>query len=260
MKDFFILFIKGFIIGIGKIIPGVSGAMLAISLNLYEKGLNAITHFFNDIKNNLYFLGSLALGILFSCFFFSKILLFTFNNYYFLSMMLFIGLILGGIFSFIKENFQKEKMLISIISLGLIFFLSILNPIQNKNFSSNFLYLISGIIDAFASIVPGISGTLLLILLGTYQTVLNAVSTINIIVLIFYGMGLFIGIIIFSLLIDYLFKKRKDIINHIIIGLSSSTLIILFIQTIPKFKNIYELFLGILCLTLGVYIANILKE
>ena len=132
MKDFFILFIKGFIIGIGKIIPGVSGAMLAISLNLYEKGLNTITHFFNDIKNNLYFLGSLALGILFSCFFFSKILLFTFNNYYFLSMMLFIGLILGGIFSFIKENFQKEKMLISIISLGLIFFLSILNPIQNK--------------------------------------------------------------------------------------------------------------------------------
>ena len=76
MKDFFILFIKGFIIGIGKIIPGISGAMLAISLNLYEKGLNAITHFFNDIKNNLYFLGSLALGILFSCFFFSKILLF----------------------------------------------------------------------------------------------------------------------------------------------------------------------------------------
>ena len=125
---------------------------------------------------------------------------------------------------FIKENFQKEKMLISIISLGLIFFLNILNPIQNKNFSSNFLYLISGIIDAFASIVPGISGTLLLILLGTYQTVLNAVSTINIIVLIFYGIGLFIGIIIFSLLIDYLFKKRKDIINHIIIGLSSSNL------------------------------------
>ena len=74
MKEIFTLFIKGLIIGIGQIIPGVSGGMLAISLGLYERGIGAISNFFNNIKNNLKFLIPVGLGIVVSVLYTSKVI------------------------------------------------------------------------------------------------------------------------------------------------------------------------------------------
>ena len=67
-----LLFIKGIIVGIGKIMPGVSGAMLAINLNVYEKLINAITSFFDDVRDNFKFLLIFGIGILLSIIFGSK--------------------------------------------------------------------------------------------------------------------------------------------------------------------------------------------
>ena len=77
-----ILFIKGIIIGIGKIVPGVSGAVLAVILKVYDKGINAIVNFKNDIKNNIKFLICIGFGIGIGIILFSKIIVFMLDNYY----------------------------------------------------------------------------------------------------------------------------------------------------------------------------------
>ena len=97
------LIIKGFIIGLGKIMPGVSGAMLAINFSIYEKLLDALTNFFNDWKNNLKFLILLGIGGILAIVFGSKFLLYLFDNYKFMTMMFFIGLIMGGSYNFSKK-------------------------------------------------------------------------------------------------------------------------------------------------------------
>ena len=104
-------FIKGFVIGIGKIVPGVSGAMLAISLGVYDKAIYYICNFKNDIKNSFKYLFPLGVGIIISIVLFSKVISLCLNKYYVITMLFFIGLIIGGIPDILnkvnKNNFKK---------------------------------------------------------------------------------------------------------------------------------------------------------
>ena len=89
--------LKGFIIGIGKIVPGVSGAMLAITLGVYDKAIQAFTGFTSDIKKNFKYLLLLGIGIISSIIVFSKIINYFYTNHYIPTMLFFMGLIIGGI-------------------------------------------------------------------------------------------------------------------------------------------------------------------
>ena len=91
-----ILIIKGLIIGFAKIIPGVSGAILAISMGVYDKGINAITCFFKDIKENSRFLFFIGIGIFISMIIGSNIVYYLLDNYYLITMLFFLGLIFGS--------------------------------------------------------------------------------------------------------------------------------------------------------------------
>ena len=117
-----ILFLKGFIIGIAKVIPGVSGAMIAVSFNVYDKLINAVTNFFNDKKKNFKFLLIIGTGILLSIVLFSKIIRYLIFRYYLITMMLFIGLITGGTYNFsksIKYNIKNIIIILLIVILRL---------------------------------------------------------------------------------------------------------------------------------------------
>ena len=108
--NFLILLLKGFIIGIAKIIPGVSGALIAISFGIYEKAIKAISNFFENPINNFLFLFPIGLGVLLSISLTSGLILYFINNYYFPTILLFIGLIMGGIPSLIDNiNIKKVK-------------------------------------------------------------------------------------------------------------------------------------------------------
>lgn len=88
-----VLIIKGLIIGFAKVMPGVSGAILAISMGVYDKGINAITRFFDNIKENTKFLFFIGIGIIIAIMLGSNIVYFLLNNYYVITMLFFMGLI-----------------------------------------------------------------------------------------------------------------------------------------------------------------------
>ena len=116
-------FIKGFIIGIGKIIPGVSGAMLATIMGVYDKSIFYICNFKNNIKTAIKYLFPIGIGVIVSIILFSKIISLCLDKYYVITMLFFIGLIIGG-FSFIVNKVNKSDIIL--VLLVLLFFLLLL--------------------------------------------------------------------------------------------------------------------------------------
>lgn len=263
------LFIKGLIVGLGKIIPGVSGSLLAISLNVYDRAILAITNFFDDVVENIKILFTLSLGIVVSIIIFSKIILYFITNYYVITMLFFIGLILGGLLIF-KSNYtsNKKNLIILLISFLIIIILSSFSHSNKYVIEGNIMdYLVffgSGIIDAFATIVPGISGTALLMNIGVYEIIISSISNItdinliitNIKILMPFGLGMVLGFILLSILISYLLKKYHSEMMGFILGVSIGSMVLLVISVFKSNYTYIELILGLLFMTMGIFIGR----
>ena len=212
MKNFFL----GFIIGIGKVLPGVSGSLLAIRFNLYEKIIDSITNYFKNIKWNTLFLMPIFLGVILAIVLFSRIILFFLNHYHFVTILIFILLIITGIPDIYKKG---GNLFLTFIS----FFLSFL--LLNFPFKINVGYFFMGIIEAISIIIPGISGTAIYISLGVYEKVLNLYTSVNINNWFFFFLGLSICSLLIIKIIDYLFKKHKKETYSLILGFLISSII-----------------------------------
>lgn len=261
------LIIKGIIIGIGKIIPGVSGSMLAISMGIYQQLIDSINNFFSNPKKNLKFLIKIGLGVIISIIFLSNIILNCLNKYYFITMFFFIGLILGS-FKDIRKNISNPNYLLSVIVFIIISLFGLLNIKNNITISNTFLnfifYIIVGIIDAITMVVPGISGTATLMMIGVYNNLMESFSTVllfsnfntNFQILFPFGIGLIIGIIVTVKLIDYLFKNYKNSTYSIIIGFSMSTILIMSYKCFNSNYNLITLIFGFIAFFIGYYITK----
>jgi len=262
------LFIKGFIIGIAKIIPGVSGAMIAVSFSLYDKLIDAITHFFDDKKNNFKFLLILGSGMVVSIICFSNIVRYFINKYYLTTMMLFIGLIVGGTYDFSRNiEYNKKNILIIIFVIILIMFVSLFggdnNYVIQGNYIDYIMFFIGGVIEVFSSIVPGISGTALYMLIGIYDNILMLFSNIynisfvidNIMIYISYGIGMVISFVACSLVISYLIKKYRKLFDTIVLGLSISSILLLLIMAFKSDFTFVNLITSIVFFFGGILIS-----
>ena len=268
MKENIRLIVKGLIIGLGKIIPGVSGGMLAISLGVYEKGLDALSHFFRNVKENTKFLCLLGLGILISVVLMSKLIKFSLDNYYLPTMLLFIGLIAGGLpklFEKVKGKGSMYNFLAFLLSFSSLFILFAFNNQKIVMNSNGFVFLVlMGIIDAFTMIVPGISGTAILMLFGAYDNVISALSNLtsvslllsNMEVLLPFGIGMIIGIIVFIKLIAFLFNKFNITMYFIVIGLAISSTIMMVFQALNYSYTVGNIVIGLILFVVGYFIAD----
>lgn len=249
--------IKGFFIGFGKIIPGVSGSLIALNLGLYEKGIDAISNFFEDAKNNIYFLSNVGTGIIIAIILGSNVINYLLIKYYFITMMLFIGLIIGTTNDVIKKvNLKNKKEFLYFIMIFIfMIILCFVKTNNNYNYSNNILnnlyIILIGFIDATTMIIPGISGTAIFMLMGCYNFFLSIFSNPfdNIFLTILFIIGLFLGIIIISKIMNYLINKKQHIIYPIILGFSLSSIVILFLKTFINYNG--NLLIGIVLLLIG---------
>ncbi len=264
MYKFVSLVFKGIIIGLAKVIPGVSGSLIALSLGLYEKGIDAISNFLSDIKNNIYFLGAVGSGILLAIIFGSKIINYFLVTNYFYTMFLFTGLLIGTIPNLVKRvNPKKKKDYLLIITVILIMciinFISSNNLYKFNNTTFDYIYtILMGFIDAATMIIPGISGTAIFILMGVYQFILSLFSNIlsNINILVFFAIGLVTGILLITKLMNYLFDYHSNIIYPIILGFSISSVIILFIKTVSKINFNYQILFYFIFIIIGYKVGK----
>lgn len=261
-----ILFIKGLIIGIGKIIPGVSGAVLAIILKVYDQGIESITNIINNPKKSIPFLIKVGLGIILGIILFSNIINYALNNYYIITMLFFIGLIVGGIPNILKEVDKKDYKYTIIIIL-LFTLLSLLNINNNYIIKNNFIdyiiFFIGGILETCGTVIPGLSSTALLLILGIYNIIIESISNISKLIIDYkillpYILGIISSIIFVSKTISKLLKKYKKKTYSIILGLILSSILVLIVKTFTYQVTLIELFIGLIFMIIGIIISYFL--
>lgn len=271
------LALQGFIIGIGKIIPGVSGAMFAMLFGVYEKALKIISNLKKELKGNFLFMSVLGLSVLSAIVFGSNIINKCLNNYYIETMFLFIGMMCAGIKSLFqnikgKKIDKKSKAIAFIISISLVIISLIdINGSTGevpKNLFTVIMLFISGFLDIAASIIPGICGTALLMILGYYDTVIAALGSLldisnianNLFVLLPFGLGMVIGAFIISKMISYLFKNYKDATYYAIFCFAIASIIILFVKTITTPFDISRLLISVVLFIIGWIIVKLIDK
>lgn len=227
----------GILIGAGAILPGISSGVLCVIFGIYDKLIDSVLGFFKNIKENFKFLFPICIGVCIGVVLFGNILKTLFLLYDIQIKFAFIGLILGGLPSLIKianskKGFRLHYLLYAIISFTISILLILLEKqINTSTFvtSRNLFFLIfSGFIMSAGVVIPGISSTVLLMLLGTYGLYLDAVSSINIAVLLPMGIGLIIGGIVYLKAIQYAFKYYFSQTYYVIIGFVLGSLPILY--------------------------------
>lgn len=257
-------FFKGFIIGIGKIIPGVSGAMLATIMGVYDKALYYICNFRKNIKESIKYLSPIAAGILLSIILFSKVISICLDKYYEITMFFFIGLVIGGL-PFIINKKNKKDYSITIISFSIFFFLSIFNINNNYTPQNNFIdiiiYILSGLLEAIGTIVPGVSSAALLMIVGTYDQIVYSIGNItNIKLIITFSISTIIFILLLMKIVEYLFRKYNNKMYSFVLGVLSSSIILLIIQVFKNKVSIITLSISLIFMVLGIIITNLFKE
>lgn len=228
-------FLKGLIVGMGGIAPGLSGSVLLVIFGLYQKTVNAIGTLFKNFKENIKFLIPLFLGFGIGVIIFSKIVDFFLTNFEMYTRFAFLGLVLGTIPLFYKEvkkeGFKKKYYAFIVISAIIGFSIFYLNPnlfptITNPNLiQSVFL----GVAVAGSSIVPGVDSAVILSSLGLYELYVGSLADFNLAVLIPAGVGLVIGALVISFIMNKLIKRFYTATFSIIFGL--------FLSIIPNVLN-----------------------
>lgn len=278
MKEKIFLVLKGFVIGIANIIPGVSGGTLAITLGIYENLIKAISHFFSNIKENLKLLIPIFIGMVLSLAILSNVIGYSLEHYPIPTTLFFVGLILGGLPLLVKHIKGKEKsisnwivFLITFLIVAVFAFLKSGNAmvdLSNLSIGGYLLLFIVGVVAAATMVIPGISGSFVLMLLGYYEPIINIIReftkfknfTSNFIILAVFGFGVLLGIIVIAKIIEYLLEKQPIKTYYGIIGFVLASIISIIIPLLELEFVISQVIIGIILLLIGMVIAYKLGE
>ena len=190
-RDYFVIGLKGMAMGAADVVPGVSGGTIAFISGIYEELLIAISNVNLSLLKTLKtsgvkaawkqlngsFLAALFLGIFVSIVSLAKVIKHLLESQPILLWSFFFGLVLASIIYIAKQitDWNFKAFLVLIIGAVIAYFITTLNPLISGNSSSLFVF-IAGAIAICAMILPGISGSFILVLLGAYKSVLEAVN------------------------------------------------------------------------------------
>lgn len=233
IKEYVVLTLKGMAMGAADVVPGVSGGTIAFISGIYEELLGTISNInlkllttlrkegikaaWKQLNGN--FIVALFLGIAISVLSLAKVLKWLLEHHPILLWSFFFGLVLASVI-YVGKQIQKWNVLsilFLLIGAGLAYYITTLNPMVSENSSPWFLFL-AGALAICAMILPGISGAFILVLLGAYESVLEAVNNKDIFTIAVIGLGAIVGLLSFSRILKWLFAKFKDYTLAILTG------------------------------------------
>ncbi|MCI8663252.1 MAG: DUF368 domain-containing protein [Hungatella sp.] len=253
--------IKGMLIGIANIIPGVSGGTMAVSLGIYDKLISSISGLLKDWKKSARTLFPIILGCGMGIVCFTYVIEYLLSRHTFVTCMAFVGLILGGVpvlISSLKKELEKNSSKIgvsAVLAFLILFAVAILLPMMNaddevlKTFSITpgtiaSLFLV-GVIASATMVVPGVSGSLVMMILGYYYGIINTIKSFldslkafdigglihGFALLMPFGIGVLLGIFLIAKLITFLFQKFGIQTYCAILGLIAASPFAIFYNT-----------------------------
>ena len=276
--------LKGMVIGIANVIPGVSGGTMMVAMGIYDKLIHCITHLFKEFKKSVLFLLPIAIGmgiaIIASSFTIEK----AFKEFPLQTSLLFVGLVVGGLPAMWK-NVKGQKIRLGHIVAFLAFFavvvvMALMGDAEGNaaDLSFNIINVLKllgvGIIAAATMVIPGVSGSMMLLLLGYYNPILTAINDFvravvafdfggimnGVAILAPFGIGVVVGIFVIAKLIEIIFSKFPLYAYWAIIGLIvASPIAIVAMGTFPAI-TVVSVLTGIVALGVGFVIALKLGE
>lgn len=258
----FKLFFAGICIGIGNLLPGLSGATIAIFFGIYENIIDKLSIIFRNPKKLIIeskFFIPLIIGSLMGIIVFSFAIEYLIENHLFLLKLGLLFLISSQLLPLWKDrpNLNKSHLFlaifvfISMMILSMTLFLSESSLFTHNNLSLIYLGL-SGFFAASALILPGLSGALVLVLMGSYSPIISAIKSLNLSILISVFIGALLGLATLTFLIKWLYKNYKSLSYAIILGLVFGSLGPLW----PSSILIKEQGLALLCCLSGIVVSK----
>lgn len=241
--------LKGAVIGIANSIPGVSGGTMMVIMKVFDRLMGAITLNIKKLKENFVFLLTifigLAIGVLLSAF----VLDYCFTNFYVQTQFFFMGVVLGSLPMIYKAGtedgkFKPVHFIPFLAGLAVIIAVTIISMNIEPQPGSSYMnagkfiyYVVALIISAAAMIMPGLSGSLVLLILGGYHDLMQAIRDFNFAILLPAGIGIILGVVICSKAITFCLKKWKNGTYAVILGLITGS----FYAIWPRESFEYEL-------------------
>ncbi|MCI9173483.1 MAG: DUF368 domain-containing protein [Lachnospiraceae bacterium] len=278
------MILKGAVIGIANIIPGVSGGTMAVSMGIYDKIIHAATHLLSEFKKSMQVLIPIVIGAGIGVVALARIIEIMFEKAPFQTNLLFIGLIIGGLPAMAKKVKGKTVRLGHLLAF-LLFFVLVTGlalvgeqegAAADLSFSLlNVIKLLGvGVVASATMVIPGVSGSMMLMLMGYYNPILTEINRFidnlldfNIqglldgcLVLVPFGIGVVVGIFAIAKLIEIIFEKFPEHAYWAIIGLIAASPIAILLMNSFGAINVTAVITGIAALAAGAAIALKLGE
>lgn len=264
---FLVNYLKGVAVGLATLVPGASGGTMAIILGIYDALLHAVGSFFENWKKHFLFLLQVGLGGITALLLFSGLLTSSLERFPFETKFLFMGVICGGIPVLYKQATEDkvkiQNIIFMIIGFVIVLLLSkdqastetLANP---EGIGSIFLLFIAGIVMAVALVLPGISGSLMLYVMGLFDITMTAINTRNIPFLVPLGLGVVVGTLATTKIIEALLKKYPTKMYMLILGFVAGSVI----QVFPEegFPTGLHILTSIITFAVGFILIRIMSK
>ena len=280
MKEIFIDIIKGALIGVANVIPGVSGGTLAVSTGVYEKIINAINIIRKEFKQSIKTLWPFVVGIILGIVALAFVITFLLDNHPVPTTACFIGLVLGGVpilYNKIKDEKIKWTHIVSFIFTLSIIIIPVVIAVNTTavttielNFVNVLILVMLGVISAAAMVVPGVSGSMILMMLGYYNYVIGTIKdTISslihfemngflsgVLVMIPFAIGVLLGIIIITKIIALVLRRWPNASTWGILGLVVASPFAIIVKLGAVVLTPEIIIASIITFTIGYFISS----
>ncbi len=277
MKENIMLILKGFALGIANVIPGVSGGTIAVILGIYEKLIDILSNLKTKLKENFKYLLFLAIGLILAIGLFSNAVTFCLKNYPFATILFFIGFIIGGmppLLNKVKSKIDIKSVICFIIAFTVVMLMAFITPdTMNKsldiiNIKTLIILFLIGVLGAASMVLPGISGSFVLMLIGYYEPIMNSISeftklnnlTHNILILAMFGLGVLFGIIFMAKLIKILLEKYEIPMYMGIIGFVIASAISILVSVIGSSYGVLQIIIGVILMFIGIIASRMISK
>lgn len=272
--------LQGMVVGIANIIPGVSGGTMMVAMGLYDKLIHAITHLKSEFKESLKLLVPIFLGAAIAIVALSRLFEFLLTNYPIPTNFAFCGLIAGSlpfIFKKVKGHaVSVGKGVCFVIFFAVVTLMAVMGETSGNAADVSFGFinvvklLVVGIIAAATMVIPGVSGSMMLMLLGYYDTILKTINRFMDVLIAFdiqdilvqcgilipFGIGVILGIFLIAKLIEFIFSKAEIHAYYAIIGLILASPIAILLKTDWSDFSVLMLVTGIITFVLGWFVSS----
>lgn len=268
------------VVGIANIIPGVSGGTMMVAMGLYDKLIHAITHLKSEFKESIKLLLPIFIGAGVAIVALSRIFEFLLTNYPIPTNFAFCGLIAGSLPFIIKKvkghPVSAGKAVCFLIFFAVVILTAVMGETGGNSADVSFglinviKLLLVGIIAAATMVVPGVSGSMMLMLLGYYDTILKTINNcmdaliafdlkkimVQCGILVPFGIGVVLGIFLIAKLIEFIFSKAEIHAYYAIIGLILASPVAILLKTDWSGFSVVMLITGVITFVLGWFVAS----